>query len=212
MKISILCTEPLHPVVAHLIEWSRQTKLKGHDVLLTHDKSELSGGDILFLVSCSQLIRSEERVKYKAALLLHASDLPQGRGWSPHIWAILTGVQQITVCLLEASDPVDTGDIWLKRTFELQGHELLSEINEKLFQCELELMSEVVDKFDQIEPIPQQGIPGDYLRRRSPENSRLDINKPIAEQFHLLRVVDNERYPAFFENCGHKYIVKIEKA
>ncbi len=212
MKISILCTDPLHPVVAHLAEWSRQNKLKGHDILLAHDKSELSGGDILFLVSCSQLIHLEEREKYKAVLVLHASNLPQGRGWSPHVWAILSGAQKITVCLLEARDPVDTGDIWLSKTFELQGHELLPEINEKLFQCELELMSEVVDKFDQIESVPQQSDSGDYLRRRSPQDSYLDVNKSIAEQFNLLRVVDNERYPAFFEYCGHKYIVKIEKA
>ena len=31
-------------------------------------------------------------------------------------------------------------------------------------------------------------------------------------QFDLLRVVDTERYPAFFDCRGRRYIVKIEKA
>jgi len=41
-------------------------------------------------------------------------------------------------------------------------------------------------------------------------DSRLDIDRSIKEQFNLLRVVGNEEYPAFFEINGHKYLLKIE--
>jgi spore coat polysaccharide biosynthesis predicted glycosyltransferase SpsG len=34
----------------------------------------------------------------------------------------------------------------------------------------------------------------------------------IAEQFDLLRVVDPEHYPAFFDYRGKRYIIKMEKA
>ena len=43
-------------------------------------------------------------------------------------------------------------------------------------------------------------------------DSRLDPDDTIAQQFNLLRVVDNERYPAFFELLGRRYILKIEAA
>ena len=43
------------------------------------------------------------------------------------------------------------------------------------------------------------------------EDSLLDFNKTITEQFNLLRVVDNDKYPAFFENQGEKYFLKITK-
>jgi methionyl-tRNA formyltransferase len=106
MKISILCTDPHHPVINSLNLWINEISLKGHSPVLIFDKVALQGGDILFLVSCSQMIRDAERKKYKATLVLHASDLPKGRGWSPHIWSILGGGNQITVSLLEASEPV----------------------------------------------------------------------------------------------------------
>jgi len=188
-----------------------ETTLKGHSVSLHHDKADLPGGDILFLVSCSQLIRAEERNKYKASLVLHASDLPKGRGWSPYVWAVLKGENQITVSLLEAGEPVDSGAIWLKTRFALEGHELLPEINAKLFEAETSLMSQAVEKFDSIKPIPQAGDPGTYLSKRSPEDSRLDPKKTIAEQFDLLRVVDPQRYPAFFDFRGKRYLIRIEK-
>lgn len=212
MEISILCTDPDHPVVESLQVWAANMSLCGHAVSLIYDKAELQGGDVLFLVSCSQIIRNHERNKYKATLVLHASDLPNGRGWSPHIWSILNGASQITVCLLEASDPVDSGAIWLKTEFNLEGHELLPEINRKLFAAELTLMTQAVEQFRKISPTQQVGDPGAYMPRRSPADSRLDPNKTIAEQFNILRVVDSQRYPAFFDYRGKRYLIRIEKA
>ena len=185
--------------------------LTGHSVSLFFDKADLSGGDVLFLVSCSQIIRDKELKKYKVTLVLHASDLPKGRGWSPYIWEILDGAKEITVSLLEASEPVDSGAIWLKTKFTLDGHELLPEIHEKLFNAELFLMSQVIEQFDGIKPFQQQGDLGAYMPKRSPQDSRLDPEKSIAEQFELLRVVDSERYPAFFDYRGKQYVIRIEK-
>ncbi|MBZ0310752.1 MAG: UDP-glucuronic acid dehydrogenase, partial [Anaerolineae bacterium] len=111
MKISILCTDLGHPIIKSLQAWMDDMSSKGHHVALVFDKADLRGGDVLFLVSCSQMIQDAERKKYKATLVLHASDLPKGRGWSPHIWSILCGANQITVSLLEASEPVDSGAI-----------------------------------------------------------------------------------------------------
>ena len=184
---------------------------KGHSAWLVYDKAELRGGDILFLVSCRQIIRDAEKEKYKATLVLHASDLPKGRGWSPYIWSILSGGNKITVSLLEASEPVDSGAIWFKTAFELEGHELLQEINAKLFEAQLQLMTLAVEQFQNVRPIKQAGEPGPYMVKRSPADSRLDPNKTIAEQFNLLRVVDSERYPAFFDYQGQRYLIKIEK-
>jgi methionyl-tRNA formyltransferase len=212
MQISILCTDPNHPVVKSLRAWIEDVALKGHTATLIFDKAELRGGDILFLVSCSQIIRDAEKEKYKATLVLHASDLPKGRGWSPYIWSILAGENQITVSLLEASEPVDSGVIWLKTAFDLEGHELLQEVNNKLFEAELLLMTQAVEQFDSIKPTKQAGEPGSYMAKRSSADSRLDPNKTIAEQFNLLRVVDSQRYPAFFDYQGHRYLIKIEKA
>lgn len=211
MEISILCTNQNHPVVNSLQKWASKMTPKGHSVSLLYDKADLPGGDVLFLVSCSQLIQDAERNKYKATLVLHASDLPKGRGWSPYVWAILNGENQITVSLLEASEPIDSGRIWLKTKFVLEGHELLPEINAKLFDSELFLMSQAVEQFESIKPTPQLGDPGVYMPKRLSADSRLDPDRTIAEQFELLRVCDFQRYPAFFYFRGKRYLIKIEK-
>jgi methionyl-tRNA formyltransferase len=211
MKISILCSDHYHPIVNYLRQWIKELSTKGHSVSLVFDRSELSGGDILFLVSCSQMIRDAERYKYNATLVLHASDLPKGRGWSPHVWSILNGESLITVSLLEAAEPVDSGPIWFKTNFYLEGHELLDEINTKLFEAELYLMTKAIEQFHNIKPTQQVGEPGKYMRKRSSEDSRIDPYKSISDQFNLLRVVDSERYPAFFDYQGMKYLIKIEK-
>lgn len=211
MRIAILTSDPRHAIVPALLRWQDDMRERGHDVAMFFDKRELVPADILFLVSCGQIVTDAERRPFRAVLVLHASNLPTGRGWSPHIWAIVGGASRITVCMLEARDPVDSGPVWLRTSFELEGHELLPEINERLFAAELQLMTEAVLRFDALVPVPQEGDPGAYLQRRTPEHSRLDPSRTIAEQFDLLRVVDNERYPAFFDHRGHRYIVRITR-
>jgi methionyl-tRNA formyltransferase len=50
-----------------------------------------------------------------------------------------------------------------------------------------------------------------FYPKRSPADSMIDINKTIIEQFNLLRIVDNERYPAYFDWLGKRYYLRIEK-
>jgi len=42
-------------------------------------------------------------------------------------------------------------------------------------------------------------------------DSELDAHKTIEEQFNLLRISDNDRYPAYFTKHGFRYILKIYK-
>jgi methionyl-tRNA formyltransferase len=211
MKISILTSDPKHRVVDSLRGWKDLMRQIGHDVQIFFDKKNLIGGDFLFLVSCAQIVRKSERDLFKYVLVLHASDLPIGRGWSPHIWSIIRGSNKIVVSLIEAEDIVDTGKVWVKESFKLYGHELLQEINEKLFNVELGLMTTAVENYAMIKPKIQVGDAGEYMHKRTPFDSELNIHQSIAEQFNILRIVDNEKYPAFFEYQGHKYVLKIEK-
>lgn len=211
MNISILCTDRLHPVIRSLKKWIKIMSTKKHFVSLVFDKIDLVEGDILFLISCAQMIGDDERQKFKSIFTLHASDLPKRRGWSPHIWSILDGENEITVSLLEAREPIDTGPVWLKTSFLLEGHELLDEINTKLFDAELFLMTCAINSIDDIIPIKQIGDSGPYMKKRTPSDSEIDPEKSIKEQFNLLRIIDTKRFPAFFYLQGYKYQIKIEK-
>ncbi len=211
MKISIICSDRNHPIFPYLMSWKSSRNIN-HEIRLVESSDEIcEDGDILFLVSCMQIITSKVRKRFRACLVIHASDVPKGRGWSPLTWQIMEGRNSVTVSMLEAEDNVDSGAVWCKREISFQGHELLDEMNDVLFHAELQLMDYAIENLYTVQPVPQTGDPS-YYRRRTPEDSRLNIHETIAEQFNLLRVVDNERYPAFFEHLGCRYQILIKKA
>ena len=210
MKILVLCSSPAHPVMPRLRAWVDKLG-ETHDVGLIYEVSDAHGGDILFLISCTEVVEREARARFKKVLVIHASDLPKGRGWSPHIWQILEGRNEIAVTLLEAADSVDSGDIWAKRSFHLEGHELYDEINERLFDTELALMDFAVENFDCITPTPQSAEEPTYYPRRTPKDSAVDPGRSITEQFDLLRTADPDRFPAFFDLRGHTYELVVRK-
>ncbi len=210
MKIAIVCSHIDHPVYLYLKRWKEQHS-SSHDIELFEKVHVLPGGDILFLISCNELVSGQIRSKYKKTLVIHASDLPKGRGWSPHIWQILEGRTDITVTLIEAEDQVDSGRIWKQEVMHIEKHEVFDEINAKLFQLEMKLMDFAVDHFDSVRPVEQTDAVPSYYRKRLPENSMLDPHKSIAEQFDLLRVADPERYPAYFDFNGYRYYLVLRK-
>lgn len=211
MRISFLCSDQQHPVNDYLYRWIEQQQ-EPHQIDLIRSKDELPGGDILFLISCSEIVSAEERSFYRATLLIHASDLPQGRGWSPHIWQLLEGKEEITLSLLEAEDKVDSGRIWKKTKLLVSKHALWNEINKQLFEKEIELIDSAINEFDLIVPKPQEGnIVPTYYPRRTPADSQIDPLQSIASQFNKIRVCDPHRFPAFFEIHGKKYKIILEK-
>ncbi|WP_347807462.1 formyltransferase family protein [Pseudomonas sp. CAU 1711] len=201
----------MHPVNGMLQRWMEKNKTL-HQVALARSKRELASGDILFLISCGEIITEHERRRFKKTLVIHASDLPRGRGWSPHIWELTQGAAGLTVSLLEAQDKVDSGDIWKKVHIDIPPHALYQEINELLFRAESELMDFAVEHFDSVVPMAQDcSIEPTYYPRRGPADSELDPQLTIASQFNLLRVCDPERFPAFFKLHGHRYKLTIER-
>ncbi len=174
MKITILCTSSGHPVNDHIHGW--MDRMEGtHEIQLVRSRKELIGGDILFLISCGEIIRAQDRALFAYTFVLHASDLPKGRGWNPHIWAIVEGSSELTVTLLQAEDKVDTGAIWGQIKVPVPKHFLWDEINEALFVAEFKLMDSVLVGIDSINPVPQSTeVEPTYHRLRTPEDSRLD--------------------------------------
>lgn len=211
MKVTLLCSDVRHPVYPYLTAWQEEHK-DFYSISIVNKVSDIAqAGDLLFLISCSEIVRAETREMFTHALVMHASDLPLGRGWSPHIWDVISGKNELTLSLLNAEDSVDSGDIWKKKHISLNGSELYDEINELLFKAEMELLSWACQNISTAKPEPQESSETSYYHRRTPVDSQLDVNKSIKEQFSLLRVCDPNRYPAFFELNGHKYKLIVER-
>lgn len=184
---------------------------RGHQCDRIYQAKEVKKGDILVLLGCEKIIKDAILKKNRHNLVVHESALPEGKGWSPLTWQILEGKNEIPITLFEAVQNVDAGQIYLQRKMIFKGWELVDDLRKKQGDTTIELVLEFVEKYPAVTGHPQQGEETFYRKRR-PADSKLDINKSIREQFNLLRVVDNERYPAYFVYQGRKYLLKIEYA
>ena len=209
LRVTVLCSDPDHPVNAWLERWLERNRHRA-EIAIVRDRADCTGGDFLFLISCHQIIGADVRARYGHTLVIHASDLPKGRGWSPMAWEVLNGADSVTVSLLNAEDGVDSGDIWQKRRFALEGTELLDELNAKLFETELDLMDWALDHCHDTAPEPQRGEPSVWPRR-GPADSEIDPTRPLTESFDTIRIADPDRFPAFFTHRGTTYTIRMEK-
>lgn len=196
----------------YIPNWLEKLQISTQKVSWIHDVKEIPSGDMAFFLGCEQIVSRKVLALNKNNLVVHASDLPQGKGWSPMSWKILNGEKSIPVVLFEAAEKVDSGRIYLKHWMEFKGHELIDELRGVLAETSIKLCDEFIVRYPQIvDGAWEQKGESSYYQRRTPQDSRLDPELSIKEQFNLLRIADNERYPCYFELEGETYILNIEK-
>jgi methionyl-tRNA formyltransferase len=206
MKIQILIDNPNSWVIPYAEKLVSLLKEMGHNVFLIYKHSDVVSGDILCLLSCEKIFNSLGMNRHN--LVVHESDLPQGKGWSPLTWQILEGQNIIPITLFEASEVVDSGPVYFKDHIVLKGNELIGEIRQKQGDATIDLIVKFIKSLPEVEGFEQKGDESFYPKRTIID-SKLDLEKSLNDQFNLLRVCDNERYPAWFEYKGRKYIIKI---
>ena len=184
---------------------------QGHRVTWVNDASTLPSGDICFYLSYGRIVDADILSRHRNNLVVHASELPKGRGWSPLTWQILEGRNEIPVSLFEAGESVDSGPVYKTAKIEFSGTELVGELRAAVARATVELCQYFVDGYPAASAtgIPQTGEPSYYERRR-PKDSQLNIDRSLREQFNMLRTVDGEHYPAWFELNDRRFALKIE--
>ena len=210
MKITVL-TDSLQswfiPYGKMLVE---QLQSAGHEAQYVFAAKDVTAGDVCFLLSCVRLVPLSVLGLNKNNIVVHASDLPKGKGFSPLQWQILEGSNEIPLTLFEVVEGMDAGPYYIKETLHCDGTELLDELREKMALAINEMCLRFVAQRDTLEAIPQSGEETIYRRRRDADDE-LNIHRSIAEQFNHLRIADNEAHPLYFHYKDKKYILKIYK-
>jgi UDP-2,4-diacetamido-2,4,6-trideoxy-beta-L-altropyranose hydrolase len=184
----------------------------GHRVQWAHEKKELQTGDFCFYLGCEEIVPPDSLTQYRNNLVIHESDLPKGKGWSPLTWQILEGKKRIPITLFEAAEKIDSGIIYLQDWIEFDGGELVDELRQAQAKITIELCKRFIKNYPQIcKNAREQVGEGSFYPRRFEMDSILDPSKSLEAQFNLLRVVDNQKYPAFFYLHGHRYLLRIDK-
>ncbi|MCW1360406.1 formyltransferase family protein [Campylobacter jejuni] len=109
MKIAIL-TSPKQWFIPYAKELQ---KLINAD--LFYDHKEIFNYEIVFILSYHKIIDKKFLQQNKHNIVIHASNLPQGKGWSPLFHQVIEGRDEIVFSVFEADEKADNGDIYLQK-------------------------------------------------------------------------------------------------
>ena len=208
MQIHILTTEDCW-FVPYLKVLQKLCELKGDSTKVFTNISALEEGELLFILSFYKILAKEDLVKHKHNLVIHASDLPQGKGFSPMAWQILEGKNEIPFTLFEANENYDAGDFYLKKTLSLSGTETYEEWRHLEGNFIIGMILDFLQKYPNADGFPQDGTETFY-RKRTTRDDELYPDQTLAEIFDKLRISDPTNYPSWLSFRGRKFKLKLE--
>lgn len=209
----VFCTSKNSWIVKYLKEYILELKKKKFKASLIYNHKEIKkNNNLAFFLSYENLVEKKYLSLSHNNLVVHESDLPKNKGWSPITWGVLKGKTQFTASLFEADEKIDSGKIYLKKKFIIGNNLLLNEIKLLQFKVTKYLISNFLKDYPKIILSGKnQSGKSNYLRRRTQRDSKIDINKSIIRQFDHLRSLDKKRYPGWFIIRGRKFKILIDK-
>ena len=118
MLVQLLVDNPNSWIIPYVIKLKEKIIKKfNFPVKLIYKHEDVIKGEVLCLLSCEKIFKNLNYNDYN--LVIHESDLPSGKGWSPLTWQVLEGKNEIPVTLFEAAESVDAGKIYAKEYLKL---------------------------------------------------------------------------------------------
>ena len=115
----------------------------------------------------------------------HSTPLPYGRGGSPVQNMIVRGHKVSTVCAIKLENKIDSGPIYLKKNFKLDGRAEI--IFEKIYKIIFYMIAVLIKKI----PKPKKQLGKIYyFNRRKPEESDISNLKSLNKVYDYIRMLD----------------------
>lgn len=210
MKIAILVDD----INSWFIPFSHKLKekLQSDNIIVNeyNNSKDVSDEDICFILSCTKILKKEFIDKHKHNIVVHASDLPKGKGFTPLKWQIMEGKNDIPLTLFEAVETCDAGPYYFKDVIHFEGYEMLDEMQEKMANKIIDMCCHFVGNLGKMKPIEQRGE-STYYRKFTQDDDVLDVNISIKDAFSRFRVADFERFPLYFDYESHRYSIVIRR-
>jgi methionyl-tRNA formyltransferase len=138
----------------------------------------------------------------------HATPLPYGRGGSPIQNMIVRGRKVSTVCAIKLESKLDSGPIYLKKNFKLNGRAEI--IFEKIYKIIFSMIVILIKKL----PKPKKQLGKIYyFNRRKPEESNIGNLKSLNKVYDHIRMLDTnfKGFPLAFVSTSN-LIIKFKYA
>ena len=128
---------------------------------------------------------------------LHASLLPEYRGAAPINWAIINGDTKTGVTTFFIDDKIDTGEMILSETTEIDPNETAGELHDRLMHIGANVVIKTLELIATNTVTTQKQVDSDEIRtayKLNRENCKIDWTKPGSEIHNQIRGLSP--YPA----------------
>lgn len=161
--------------------------------------------DICVVVAFGQIIPKEilEMKKY-GCINVHASLLPAYRGAAPIQWAVVDGLKETGVTIMQMDTGLDTGDMLTKVVVPLDEKETGGSLFDKLSAAGAKLCVETMELIEKGEVTPQkQGeTTTEYAKMITKDLGKIDFSKSAVEIERLIRGFNP--WPSAYTKLGNK--------
>lgn len=114
-------------------------------------------------------------------LNIHASLLPRWRGAAPIHRAIMAGDSETGVCIMKMEAGLDTGPVLMRKTTVIRDTETTGQLHDRLSEMGAALIVDVLDRLDDMSPVPQPKEGVTYARKIDKQEARIDWTRPAWE-------------------------------
>lgn len=176
--------------------WVERINAMAPDILFSFYYRTLLSGDIL-------------RSARFGAFNLHGSLLPKYRGRAPLNWAIANGERETGVTLHRMVEQADAGDIIAQQPVNIDDEDNALTLHHKLVRCARHLLGDTLPAMKQgrIEGRSQNETEATVVRRRTPEDGRINWSLPARDIHNLVRAVTDPWPGAFAWAGSSKFII-----
>lgn len=165
------------------------------------------GPDIILCFTYRQILSREVlALPPLGALNLHPSLLPKYRGRCPANWVLVKGEKRTGVTLHYMEEKVDAGDMVGQTEVDIAEDDTIQTLYGKLTRASVGLLRDALPKLKSgsAQRVPQNHEEATYFSGRTPEDGRIEWEKPAQETYNLVRAVTHPYPGAFFYCDGQK--------
>lgn len=149
--------------------------------------------DVIVVVAFGQIIPlSILKMPKFGCVNIHGSLLPKYRGAAPIQWAVLDGEKETGITTILMDEGIDTGDILLKKTIQIDTDETSGSLFDKLMALGAETILETLDELENgsLTPIKQGESPTAYAKMLTKAMGLIDFTKSAKELDCFVRGMD----------------------
>src|SRR5256884_34980 len=162
--------------------------------------------DVGVVVAYGHILKPELLALPRRGMInLHPSLLPELRGAAPVEWAILNGLPQTGVTIMQMDAGLDSGPILLQIPHDIDREVTGGELSEHLSEMGAQALVEAsaLSETNGLEPHPQQQERATYAPKLTRETARIRWADPAARVARLIRALD-PRPGAWTELAGRQ--------